>query len=281
MSNSQHFRAVKEKAQSRKGLDLNDVKILAPSAFTESISPEMRKQLNITDKYVHIPTSKVIEDVQKLGWLPIDASETRTNRSSVKGYKRHMVKFINPDIPQDTDEEQVEMLLINSHDGKSSFRFEAGIFRMVCSNGLVIKSNDMGSLNIRHMWYDFSTLQDTIKDISEKVPDHMSSVSRMKGIHMTKDDMESFASQSALMRFPTQNVVNIKDIVDIENLLTPVRKEDEDNTLWNTFNRVQEKIINGNFTYHIDKERKARAIKGLQSRLKINQDMWELADQWV
>ena len=44
-----------------------------------------------------------------------------------------------------------EMVLINSNNGSRAFRFEAGIFRLVCENGMIIKEADFGSIRQVHM----------------------------------------------------------------------------------------------------------------------------------
>ena len=68
-------------------LDLNASKFLgkeklkeiAPSIFTMTPSNEVSK------KYTHIPTERVIDDMELLGWKPVDAKEVKAR---TKGYKR-------------------------------------------------------------------------------------------------------------------------------------------------------------------------------------------------
>ena len=63
-----------------------------------------------------------------------------------------------------------QILLTNSHDGKNAFTFTAGLFRMICENGLVISSQNFEKMKIRHMGYSFEELQNTIKSIVESLP---------------------------------------------------------------------------------------------------------------
>ena len=44
-----------------------------------------------------------------------------------------------------------QILLTNSHDGKNSFQFQAGLYRLICSNGLVIADTQFEAVKIRHM----------------------------------------------------------------------------------------------------------------------------------
>ncbi len=51
------------------------------------------------------------------------------------------------------DDAQPQILLTNSHDGKAAFNFRVGIFRLVCSNGLVISDADFGVMSILDATY--------------------------------------------------------------------------------------------------------------------------------
>lgn len=58
--------------------------------------------------------------------------------------------------------------------------------------------------------------------------------------------------------------------------------EDSGNSLWAVFNRVQEKLINGDCSYTMGaKVRKARAVKNFNQDLKINEALWSLAEEFV
>jgi hypothetical protein len=74
------------------------------------------------------------------------------------GYQKHLVVFRNNDVVingKDGDTVYPQILLTNSHDGKNSFSFQAGLFRMICENGLVIATKQFEAMKIRHMGYDF------------------------------------------------------------------------------------------------------------------------------
>ncbi len=56
--------------------------------------------------------------------------------------------------------------------------------------------------------------------------------------------MKAFAQQAIDARFGGAKVTGI----ELEELLAVERNEDNGNTLWKVFNRVQEKIVGGSFT---------------------------------
>ena len=241
----------------------------------------MRKHLGISDKYVHVPTEQVIEDVIKLGWSPINAYRVNS-RKKRNGVGRHMIKFVNYDFMEDGKTEYPELLLTNSHDGTTAFKLDVGIFRLVCSNGMVIKSQDFGSMKVRHYGYDFETIKGAVNTLVEQIPDYLKQVEDMKEQELEREQMLEFAREAALLRFKTANIQTIDKLVDVEDLLESTRKEDEGNGLWEVFNRLQEKVVNGKFNYALGKkERKARPVKGFKPQVKLNQDLWELASSYL
>ena len=271
---------IKLKMEGRETLTMSDIKTICPAVSTPSPSPELRKTLGITDRYVHVPTTQVIEDIQKLGWNPIEACQVNARKR--KGYQRHMIKFVNPDFIVEGRDEYPELLLSNSHDGTTSFTLDVGIFRLVCSNGMVIKTQDFGSMKVRHYGYDFEAIKSAVTELMQSIPGYLKQVEEMKQQKLEKDQMLDFARKAAMLRFAKTNEESIEKIVDLTDFLESTRKEDEGDGLWEVFNRVQEKVVNGKFQYAFGKkERKARPVKGFKQQVKLNQDLWELASSYM
>ena len=271
---------IKLKMEGRETLTMSDIKTICPAVSTPSPSPELRKTLGITDRYVHVPTTQVIEDIQKLGWNPIEACQVNARKR--KGYQRHMIKFVNPDFIVEGRDEYPELLLSNSHDGTTSFTLDVGIFRLVCSNGMVIKTQDFGSMKVRHYGYDFEAIKSAVTELMQSIPGYLKQVEEMKQQKLEKDQMLDFARKAAMLRFAKTNEESIEKIVDLTDFLESTRKEDDGDGLWEVFNRIQEKVVNGKFQYAFGKkERKARPVKGFKQQVKLNQDLWELASSYV
>jgi hypothetical protein len=277
----QLINTVNKKIEERKELTMDELKMICPEIATPEINPALRRKLGITDKYVHVPTEKVIEDIIELGWTPINAYRV-ASRGKRTGTGRHMVKFINYDFMEEGKTEYPELLLTNSHDGTTAFKLDVGIFRLVCSNGMVVKSQDFGSMRVRHYGYDFETIKGAVNELVEQIPDYLKQVEDMKGQELEREQMLEFARQAAMLRMTKVNESAIDEVVDVEDLLFATRKEDEGNGLWEVFNRLQEKVVNGKFKYAFGKkERKARPVKGFKSQVKLNQDLWELASSYL
>ena len=112
-------------------LSKDQVKALAPVAF--ATAPTSTK---VSGKYLHVNTETIIDDLEKLGWKPVTASQ-RKSRGKDTIFSKHMVSFQNPDLMikgKNGDDAFPRIILTNSHDGFNSFQFRIGIYRLVCSN---------------------------------------------------------------------------------------------------------------------------------------------------
>ena len=256
-------------------LSTEQIKSKAPSIFNSTAAQ------GVSDKYTHIPTSNVIDDMDLLGWKVVDAKEVKARKGI--GFQKHLLVFRNEDVVingADGDTVFPQILLTNSHDGKNSFTFTAGLFRMICENGLVISTEQFEDVKMRHMGYTFEELQEQIKGMVERLPLTVESMNKMKQIEMSQDAALEFARKAVATRFKENEIENIS--VDINELLTPTRNEDAGNDLWSVFNVVQEKILEGDFNYTFGvKVRKARKIKNFNQDLKINKELFNLALEYA
>ena len=287
---------------SSKYLSKDELREVAPSIFSTKPSPEVSK------KYSHIPTDRLIDDMELLGWNVIDAKEVNARTKGTKGYQKHLVVFRNDDIvinqmpnnivesstsptgyrrtngtfakknPIDTVFPQI--LLTNSHDGKNAFTFTAGLFRMVCENGLVISTNEFEKVSIRHMGYDFEELQKQVTEMVEQLPLTVESMNKMIDTQMNQKMIMDFAKDMLAVRFPEDELKRIT--IDMDEFITPVRPEDKGDDLWSVFNTIQEKIIEGDFDYTVGtKHRKARQIKNFKQDMDLNSKMFDVALEYV
>ena len=263
--------------QSSDFLSLEEIREMAPSVFTTQGSKDT------SDKYTHIPTDTVIRDLELLGWRVADVKEVAARKEDNKGFQKHLVVFRNPDVVitgNDGDTVYPQVLLTNSHDGKNSFKFQAGLFRMICENGLVIADETFEDYSIRHMGYDFEELQKQITEMTERLPLTVESMNNMIDTKMNQNSIVKFAKDMLAVRFPEDELKRIT--IDMDEFITPVRPEDKGDDLWSVFNVIQEKIIEGDFDYTIGtKHRKARQIKNFKQDMDLNSKMFDVALEYV
>ena len=265
---------------------LEELKEIAPSIFTEKGSDKT------SSKYTHIPTDRVIKDLELLGWGVVDAKEVNARQD--KGYQKHLVVFRNPDVSINKKSTNVDgevfedivfpqILVTNSHDGKNSFKFQAGLYRMVCENGLVIADQQFEDYTIRHMGYDFEALQGVIKDMISNLDLTVESMNKMRKIELDENQQFEFAKK--LLDIRVEGTDNLYREEQIGDILVPQRKEDFGDDLWSVFNRVQENIVEGNFKYYnaktLGSERQARPIKNFKQDMDVNKKLFNAALEYA
>lgn len=263
-------------------MNINSNTILTESDLRKSVSSIFTEtpMEGLTNKYKHLTTWEVVEDMNKLGWNVIDAKQVKARKGV--GYQKHLLIFRNPKlvIEKDGDTVHPQILLTNSHDGKSSFRFTIGLFRMICENGLVISDKEFSDIKIKHMGYKFDTLKEVIHDLVSILPKTINVINKMIETELNDKQIEEFAQKSVEIRFGKDK--NYK--LDLMDILKPTRKEDEGYSLWNVFNRIQEKMVKGNLTYIAPgkkKFRKARPIKNFIQDMKFNKELFEMATEYT
>ena len=232
---------------------------------------------NTSERYSHIPTYQIVEDMKVLGWEVVDVKEVKARKNV--GFQKHLVVFRNNDIVidgKDGDTVFPQILLTNSSDGKNAFTFRAGLFRLVCENGLVISTQDFANMRIRHYGYKFEDLKATITNIVEKLPLTVASMNKFKQIQLNKKQILKLAKEALNIRFGEVEMNRIT--VDWNEFVKPTRREDEGTDLWSVFNVVQEKVLEGDFNYVAgNKSRKARKIKNFSQDMELNSRLYELA----
>lgn len=268
-------------------LSNDDIRRVCPMALhTTPTNPD------VSDKYVHANTMTVVEDLAKLGWFPVQAKQCRNKKNSSGIRSFHMIAFQNPDVKitktLDNGEKIVDtyprIILTNSHDGFNSFKFMVGLFRLICSNGLVVCNNQMVDMSIRHINYDFEELRKIVASAIEQVPGIVNTMNEMRTIMLTDEQKTALATEVVKIRKGVEDDENyVVDAEVVEDILTPVRNEDKGNDLWTIFNICQEKMIKGGFGFRgaTNKLRKQRGITSIKKDMDFNQRLWQTASQYL
>lgn len=255
------------------------IRAVAPSVFAD-MAHESR-----SDKYTYVPTFEILNGLRKNGFDVYEARQARTLDKARGEFTTHMLKLRHADSVLSRDAygrpaENVEIILRNSHDGASSFEISQGVYRLVCSNGMV-SSRTNASIRIPHRGDILGNVIEGAYEIVEDSKLLASVVQEWKGIELQAPEQMALASAAMQLRFEDDQVPDsMKDIVASQ--LTRVRRwEDKGNDLWNTFNRIQENVIKGgvNLGRKNGRRQTSRAVTGLDQDLKLNKALWTLADQ--
>lgn len=239
-----------------------------PGAFALS------KHESRSDRYTHIPTIDVIDGLMKAGFLPVKATQAGCRDSEKANFGKHLIRFRRED--QLAATEAREVLLKNSHDGSSAYEMSAGIFRLVCSNGLVVGREDT-THKIRHTG---NAVGDVI-DVACRIVDEFDVVSQdielMKSRQLDKPLQLAFAEAALAARFDS-----VDKPLTAAQVLQPRRQADMPNDTWTVFNRIQENLIKGgllgrskNALGHVSIKR-TREVKGIDQNTALNRALWTL-----
>ena len=266
-----------------KGLDgyltKDQIRNSSPLVFADApTNPDVSK------KYLFVNTETIIDDLEKLGWLPVQAAQRKGRKEGGTIFSKHMVAFQNPEIKitsADGDDAFPRILLTNSHDGMQAFKFSVGIFRLVCSNGLVVADEQFSDFKIKHKGYTFGELRNVVRQAVEDLPNRVQVMNDMKNRILTEDEKRKMALDAMLIRAGVKELQY--DEETITDILDPKRDADKGDDLWRVFNVIQEKITQGDFHAALTgaKVRKVRKIKSFEKDMKVNKELFKLATALV
>ena len=245
------------------------LRTLAPAVFTST--PEEGR---VSERYAFLPTTDIIEILQDEGWTAWKAHQVRP-RTWSQLHAKHIVRLRHEDLNVadfGVGDSFPEMLLINAHNGSGGYTLQGGIFRMVCSNGMVISEADFGKIRIRHIGFK----PEQVKEASRRLVRNSSRISdkigHWKGIEMSPHSRANFFADAASLRF------DAPDIRTRRAIATPRRVEDRKTDLWTTFNVAQENVLRGGFRNGA--RRTVRAISNIQKDVELNSKLWDLASAY-
>lgn len=261
----------------KEALTLEDVCLLAPSAF--ALAPHQSR----SDRYKYIPTANIITAMMKEGFFPFKASQSRCRDLTRKEFTKHMIRFRRNGDNNIAGTEVPEVVLINAHDGSSTYQLMAGIFRIVCENGLVVADSTIGSLKVMHKGNIEQEVIDGSYKILEDSRTVMNRIGDWKQLQLTDGEQAAFAESAHILRFGDAEG-KVHTPITAAQLLAPRRAADNRPDLWNTFNRVQENVIKGHLHgVRRDNGRRravsSRAVNGIDQDVKLNRALWQLAER--
>lgn len=242
-------------------ISLNSLRERVPAIFTKTPSPK------VSDRYSFADSEYYLQKFIDANWTIHSARQV-----SKSEYAPHQVILRNNDIATVGDL-LPQLMFTNSHNGIKKMTIDTGIYRLVCSNGLVVPTSITQSLSIKHLDLGDSTTDTIVNSFYEKVPIIMNNIDRMRNKILTDDEIDNFTYNALQIRFTNAVGININDVVK------PLRLEDNSDDLWTVFNVVQEKLIRGGI--QLPSKRRSRPINNFVNDNNINTKLWELAEQYI
>jgi hypothetical protein len=229
-----------------------------------------------TQRYGQLTTANVIDALRTEGYEVTNAF-TQSARVSKRPtiHHKHCVRLSHRDFLDtlNPDDTRPEIVIVNSHDGSSSFRIMAGVFRIVCQNGLIIADDMTADQRVCH--WKKNSLEDVITcalNVAEQAKESYDFIEQMKSVNLSEKQQKEYAQRAAEIRLCFNKKAKIQHS---ENLLIPHRHEDNlTPSVWNTYNVVQENCIKGG---QIVGSYALRPLTNITQNVKVNKELWSEA----
>ena len=242
---------------------------VAPSIFAEA-PHESRSQ-----RYAYIPTATVLTELRKEGFQPFMVTQTRTRHEDRRDYTKHMIRLRHASQINARGEAN-EIILLNSHDGTSSYQMLAGMFRFVCSNGLVC-GDTVADVRVPHKGDVAGQVIEGAYQVLHGFDRALESRESMQAITLEEGEAEVFARAALSLKYDDPDK---PAPITESQILMPRRFDDRRPDLWSVFNRTQENLTKGGLHGRSANGRRqqTRPVQGIDSDVRLNRALWMLAD---
>lgn len=246
----------------------DQIRFVAPSVFAEA------QHSSRSARYTYIPTSSILAGLRDNGFMPFMAAQAGTRKEDNHEFTKHCLRFRHAS--QIDAQEAKEIILVNSHNGTSSYQLLAGVFRFVCTNGLIC-GEEIADFRVRHSGNIQDSVIEGAFDVLERFNVIDERLDTMKSLTLDAGQQHAFAKAALTLRYDDLDAAPITQ----EVVLRPRRSDDKSNDLWTVFNRTQENLTKGGLRGR-NKEHKlvtTRPVNGMDANIKLNRALWVLSEE--
>jgi hypothetical protein len=251
-------------------LSIDDLRSRTPAVFAANASTRTKPT------YRFINTADVLHALLEAGFQPSAAQQTRSRQGSDATYARHMIR-LRPMRESITLVDCIpEICLINAHDGTSAYQLLAGLYRPLCTNGLLCRMGDFAVIRVPHR---ASVIADVVAgaiQITAQFERIGALVTAMAARMLTESEQLALAHRAYEIRWAK---VETRPLLLPAKMLEARRAADANPSLWHTFNRLQEAAMSGGIVYHSRAQRlvRTRRIRNIREDVRINTALWQAA----
>lgn len=229
-----------------------------------------------SERYVYVPTIEIVEGLRREGWFPFFAVQAVPRDGERMGHAKHMLRLRRDGGIGKA--EAAEVIIVNSHDGTSAYQMFAGVLRFVCTNSM-IAGERFEEVRVPHKGGIQDQIIEGVYTVAEDFPRLIDATEGMKDTRLSSDEQRVLAEASLVARYGED-----ESPVRPDQIIAPRRREDVGQSLWQTFNVIQENLIRGG----VDGRRqtsdgrirrsRTRAINGIDQNVGLNRALWTLAE---
>lgn len=253
-----------------RALPMDALRQQVPAAFAPAA------HASLSEKYTFIPTERVLSGLMSVGFVPVEGRQALSRKGSVM-HARHILRLRRQFETVQLKDSIPEIVFLNSHDGTSAYQLRVGIYRVVCTNGLIVSQGAFPMVRVNHRGDVVDAVITGALEMAERFEDLAGQVERMERRSMSQAEQIDFASQALVVRFDDVATAGMPPSV----LLGSRRVEDVGDDLWRVLNRVQENLLRGGLSRRSVSGRltRTRRISSIRQDVRINSRLWDLAAQ--
>lgn len=232
----------------------------------------------MSGRYTFIPTIQIVDRMRAEGFQPVAVRQSNTRIEGKQEFTKHMLRFRdmrsgNVPAVRSLGEIYPELVLTNSHDGASAYKLDAGLFRLICLNGMVVSEGNVSQINVRHSGSSDGIIEASYQ-IVEEFPKVLESVERFSALRLTAPQQKAYAEAALELRYDAGTAP-----IRAEQVIKPRRSSDAEPNLWNTFNTAQENLVNGGLrgrNVETSRRLRTREVAGISENTRLNKALWTL-----
>lgn len=252
----------------------------APSIFAEHAHGRT------SERYTYIPTIDIVRGLEDEGYLVTAAKEARTRDENRRGFAKHLLRFRHRDFmdtPAVVGDSVPEIVLLNSHDGTSSYQLHAGMYRFVCANGMVVSDSMIDTVRVHHKGDILNNVIEGVYQVVEELPRAAAQIEQFHSVPMEREEIEIFGRAALALRWDDPENCGFTG----DQLTRARRTADQGSDLWSLLNRTQENLIRGgmrglkrNAEGRLQRTT-AREVKAVDGDVRLNKAIWTLAEEFA
>jgi hypothetical protein len=256
------------------------------SAYDTEVSPERLRQLTpavyataphekMSSRYTFVPTAEVVETMDRAGFCVVEARQSQA-RTREPDYAAHALRFRQRQAEIFVDDVIPEILVLNSHDGSTSYHVRIALYRAICSNGLIVGDRLFPVWKVPHRGNVATEVLDAAMELSARFGQLGEAIEAMRSTVLETPRRLAFAADALALRYPEEPV---GVAVASADLLKARRPEDEGCDLWRTYNVVQEHLLRGGVLRRTPTNRivKTKGIRAIREDVRLNVGLWDRA----
>ena len=242
---------------------------------TAAVSPLQSERLS--KKYQIIHTTDVVDIMTEHDFI---VTQVHSMKPRVRDPRvvEHFIRLRHKDFSNEINGTIPEVLVVNSNDGSTSLRMDAALFRLICGNGLIVKSADIYRSRLRHVDVTEQSVIEESKKVINAAIEAAKRIEKFQRKILRGDQVYNFATEASDIALKI-----VGSNMHPGDLLVSRREEDAGGALWNVLNRVQENLVKGGISYRTQKGRQmtSRGITGATPLIQINERLWALAEEYL